>query len=170
MDKTAADTTHQKHASPVDDMLDMRDVLSSIRDQLVDMKTGAAGMAAFVKDDMCKTATQVVIDGANLGDLIRVFHQCTDVPAYAKEAAVAVRDYLLERGITQEDWYQLKTAHVTGRVNDSHPLVAQFSAFVKAARALKIVDGALSNVQDRIRDVNRAVVRSVNDAPLNHRG
>lgn len=150
---------HQEHANPVDDLWDMKLALEGVRDELISMKTGAALVHADVSGQMLKAAEQEMMDGTSLWEIAKAFSAVSENPQPVKEAMLLIRDHLVEHGHSREKVASslIKVAGDFKAPNIEHPLLVRFSAFVKAAHALRVVDAAMLNVETQIKQTDKAI-------------
>lgn len=159
--KTAG-ADHQKHASPIDDLWDTRQTLEAMRDDLVEKVSGAQLVFDTVRNDLCKQAEQEILDGAGFGELLQIFTKLGS-KADVEHAALAIRDHLVAHGHTSADiaGSLRKTASDARTPNLGHPLVVKFSAFVKAAHAIKVVDLALQDTKTQLQSIGKSILGAV---------
>jgi len=159
--KTAS-VDHQKHASPVDDLWDTRQTLEAVRDDLVEKVSGAQLVFDAVRNDFCKQAEQEIMGGVGFGEILQIFAKLAN-KVDVENAALAIRDHLAAHGHSPEvvAGSLHKTASVSRTPNLEHPLVVKFSAFVKAAHAIKVVDLALQDTKTQLQSVGKSILGAV---------
>jgi hypothetical protein len=166
LSKTAsAQPQHQQHANPLDDLLDTKLSLEGVRDELVSMKTGAQLVFDDISTDFAKTAEQAMMDGTcGLAEVLYACGAVSQHQAHVKQAAAHLEDYLGKHGHSAEEIGRSlrgvpieKRAHAGRIPNPQHPLVVKFAAFTKAAQAVRVVDLAISDVQEQIKLTNKAI-------------
>lgn len=144
---------HEAHANPMDDLWDTRIALEGVRDELVTQKTAAHFTYDDAAADLAATAAQTYLDGVSVNDIASVLSQVLGTGGQLKEAMVVIQKRLPE--VTEQLSKQASAQKLV--VNMEHPLVAHCSAFTKAAHAIKVIEGALADVEEQLKKTNKAI-------------
>lgn len=160
LEKTASlQFNHSEHASPVEDVNDMRIRLEAVREDLMSKISSSGVIREDMSSDLCRSAAQAVSEGYSLGDIAKAWSGYSSDAGVVKEAMSLVAGYLNGRGYSEEtlNMSMRKTASAGNIPNPQHPLVEQFVAFSKVAHGHRVLETAVSVVDEQLREVRTAL-------------
>ena len=149
-------TRHQFRYQSKEELADLRSQLDGMRDHFVSKLSSIDVLRQDVKAELCKVASQEVLNGATLLDIIRVWAPYGEAQMI-KEALSNVREVLLQREIMgkEEQSKSLNKVAAQGMVpNPDHPLVELFLEYTKVASEQRKLETSIGMVDEQLAMVN----------------
>jgi hypothetical protein len=151
-----ADVQHTGRFNRGDEAADVRTRLQGMRDDFMSKLSSSEILLNDVKADLCKAASQEIMDGATMGDVVCAWASYADTPMI-KRATKHLHDHLRAARImgTEQQVESLsKTAGAGSVPNPAHPVVERFIAFCKVAHEHSKLEHAIDITDEQIKDVD----------------
>lgn len=145
--------TQLPYADPMRDVLDMRDKLAGIEQDLAAELTHLEGQYSDVLSDLYANVKQASLDGVEIGQILQVWTPLSGHPEFIKSAFAHLAPRLVENGVFSskaEIADSITKTASTGMVNVNHPLVVRFKDYCETLTKLAETRRAHQDVSEQL--------------------